>query len=78
MTLPAPKEGIIPGAASMRLARFTGDRIARQAIMYGRRLDCDSPEGRLICNEIVQPDQWMQRFPSARWVHERGRRERRH
>ena len=57
MTLPARKEGIIPGAASMRLPRFTGDRIARQAIMYGRRLDCDSPEGRLICDEIVQPDQ---------------------
>ena len=42
MTLPARKEGIIPGAANLRLPRFVGDRIARQAIMYGRRLDCDS------------------------------------
>jgi len=57
MTLPARKEGIIPGAANMRLPRFTGDRIARQAIMYGRQLACDSPEGRLICDEIVPPDQ---------------------
>jgi len=57
LTLPARKEGIIPGAANMRLPRFTGDRIARQAIMYGRRLDCDSPEGRLICDEVVPPDQ---------------------
>jgi thioesterase DpgC len=57
MTLPARKEGIIPGAANMRLPRFTGDRIARQAIMYGRRLDCDSPEGRLICDEVVPPDE---------------------
>ncbi len=57
MTLPARKEGIIPGAANMRLPRFTGDRIARQAIMYGRRLDCDSPEGRLICDEIVPPEE---------------------
>jgi thioesterase DpgC len=55
MTLPARKEGIIPGAANLRLWRFTGDRIARQAIMYGRRLDCDSPEGRLICDEVVEP-----------------------
>jgi (3,5-dihydroxyphenyl)acetyl-CoA 1,2-dioxygenase len=55
MTLPARKEGIIPGAANMRLPRFTGDRIARQAIMFGRRLDCDSPEGRLICDEVVPP-----------------------
>jgi thioesterase DpgC len=55
MTLPARKEGIIPGAANMRMWRFTGDRIARQAIMSGRRLDCDTPEGRTICDEIVLP-----------------------
>jgi thioesterase DpgC len=55
MTLPARKEGIIPGAANMRMWRFTGDRIARQAIMVGRRLDCDTPEGRTICDEIVPP-----------------------
>ena len=53
LTLPARKEGIIPGAANMRMPRFTGDRIARQAIQYERRIDCDSPEGRLICDEIV-------------------------
>jgi thioesterase DpgC len=53
LTLPARKEGIIPGAANMRMPRFTGDRIARQAIQYERRLDCDSPEGRLICDEIA-------------------------
>src|SRR6202035_1087225 len=53
MTLPARKEGIIPGLANLRLPRFVGDRIARQAIMYERRLKCDSPEGRLICDEIA-------------------------
>jgi len=57
MTLPARKEGIIPGAANMRMPRFTGDRIARQAILSGRRLDCDSPEGRLICDEVVPPSE---------------------
>lgn len=56
MTLPARKEGIIPGAANMRLQRFVGDRIARQAIMYGRRIDCDTPEGRMVCDEIAAPD----------------------
>jgi thioesterase DpgC len=55
MTLPARKEGIIPGAANMRLPRFTGERIAREAILYERRLDCDSPEGRMICDEVVEP-----------------------
>ena len=53
MTLPARKEGIIPGAANMRLPRAVGDRLARQAIQYERRLECDSPEGRLICDELV-------------------------
>jgi thioesterase DpgC len=53
MTLPARKEGIIPGAANLRLPRFTGDRIARQAVMAERRIDCASPEGRLICDEVV-------------------------
>jgi len=55
MTLPARKEGIIPGMANLRLARFVGDRIARQAVMYERRIDCDSPEGRLIVDELVEP-----------------------
>jgi thioesterase DpgC len=53
MSLPARKEGIIPGAANLRLPRFTGDRIARQAIMAERRFECDSAEGRLICDEVV-------------------------
>ena len=57
MSLPARKEGIIPGAANLRLPRFVGDRIARQAIMAERRFDCDSAEGRLICDEVVEPEE---------------------
>jgi thioesterase DpgC len=53
LTLPARKEGIVPGAANLRLARFVGDRIARQAVMAERRIDCASAEGRMICDEIV-------------------------
>jgi thioesterase DpgC len=56
MTLPARKEGIIPGAANLRLARHVGDRIARQAILAERRIDCASPEGRLVCDYIVAPE----------------------
>jgi thioesterase DpgC len=55
LSLPARKEGIIPGLANLRLPRFTGDRIARQAIQNERKLACDSPEGRLICDRIVPP-----------------------
>ena len=54
MTLPARKEGIIPGMANLRLWRFTGDRIARQAIQNGLTIHSDSEEGKLICDEIVE------------------------
>ena len=56
LTLPARKEGIIPGLANLRLPRFLGDRLSHQTIMYGRRIDCDSLEGRLICDEIAPAD----------------------
>jgi thioesterase DpgC len=56
ITLPARKEGIIPGVANLRLPRFVGDRMARQAVMYDRRIDCDSPEGRLVCDQVVPPE----------------------
>ena len=53
LTLPARKEGIIPGAANLRLPRFVGDRIARQAILAERRIECASPEGRLLFDQVV-------------------------
>ncbi|MGQ0654224.1 MAG: enoyl-CoA hydratase/isomerase family protein [Betaproteobacteria bacterium] len=54
LTLPARKEGIVPGASNLRLPRFVGDRIARQAVMAERRIECDSPAGMLICDEAVE------------------------
>jgi (3,5-dihydroxyphenyl)acetyl-CoA 1,2-dioxygenase len=53
--LPARKEGIVPGASNRRLTRFLGDRLARQAIMFERAFDPDSAEGRLLCDEVVEP-----------------------
>jgi thioesterase DpgC len=51
--LPARKEGIIPGAANLRLPRLVGDRMARRGILFDQRFDAESPEGRLLCDEIV-------------------------
>jgi thioesterase DpgC len=53
--LPARREGIVPGVSPRRLTRFVGDRLARQAIMFERAFDPDSPEGRLLCDEVVEP-----------------------
>lgn len=51
--LPARKEGIIPGCANLRLPRYVGERQARAAIMFDRRFDADSPEARMLVNEVV-------------------------
>lgn len=51
--LPARKEGIIPGCANLRLPRLVGDRVARQAIFFDRAFTADSPEGRLMVDEVV-------------------------
>ncbi len=51
--LPARKEGIIPGAANLRMTRFVGDRLTRQAILFDRQFPADTPEGRLLCDRIV-------------------------
>ena len=53
MTLPARKEGIIPGAANLRLWRFLGDRASRQAIQNGLRIDASDKNGLKICDNVV-------------------------
>jgi thioesterase DpgC len=81
LTLPARKEGIIPGAANLRLPRFVGDRIARQAILAERRIDCASPEGRMICDEVIPPggieaklDEIVEKLTSSGMVSAAGNR----
>lgn len=50
--LPARKEGIIPGAANLRLPRFMGERMARQAILFDRTFRVDEPDARTLVNEV--------------------------
>ncbi|GIF03128.1 (3,5-dihydroxyphenyl)acetyl-CoA 1,2-dioxygenase DpgC [Actinoplanes siamensis] len=57
ISLPAAEEGIVPGLGNLRLTRLTGARLARQVILGGRKLDAATPEGRLVCDEVVAPDQ---------------------
>lgn len=54
--LPARKEGIVPGMANLRLPRLVGERLARQAIFFNRDIAADSPEGRLIADQVVAPE----------------------
>ena len=50
--LPARKEGIIPGCANMRLPRFMGERMARQAIMFDKTFYVESADAHTLVNEV--------------------------
>jgi thioesterase DpgC len=50
--LPARKEGIIPGCANLRLPRFMGERMAREAIMFDKTFRVDDAEARTLVNEV--------------------------
>lgn len=52
-TLPARKEGIIPGFANGRLAVFLGDRATRQAIMAERGFRFGDDDAQGLCDEVV-------------------------
>jgi (3,5-dihydroxyphenyl)acetyl-CoA 1,2-dioxygenase len=54
--LPASKEGFIPGAANLRFPRLVGGKLAREGILFERVFHADTPEGRMICDEVVPPD----------------------
>jgi thioesterase DpgC len=55
-SLPAAREGIVPGAANFRLGRAAGPRLARQVILQGRRIWAKEPEARFLIDEVVEPD----------------------
>jgi len=56
-SLPARKEGIIPGCANLRLPRCMGERMAREAIMFDRTFYVGSPEARPLVNEVCPREQ---------------------
>jgi thioesterase DpgC len=55
--LPARKEGIIPGAANLRLPRFMGERMARQAILFDRLFRVEEPDAKALVNEVHRPEE---------------------
>ncbi|AUI64005.1 (3,5-dihydroxyphenyl)acetyl-CoA 1,2-dioxygenase DpgC [Amycolatopsis sp. BJA-103] len=57
LSLPAAKEGIIPGVSNFRLSRIAGPRVARQVILGGRRIQAAEPDARSIVDEVVPPEQ---------------------
>lgn len=56
LSLPAAKEGIVPGAGNLRLGRIAGARLSRQVILSGRRIMAAEPDARLLVDEVVAHD----------------------
>jgi thioesterase DpgC len=54
-SLPAAQEGIVPGAANLRLTRSCGPRLSRQIILGGRRIWASEPAAGLVVDEVVEP-----------------------
>lgn len=53
--LPASKEGFIPGSANLRLPRLVNIQNARQGIFFEKKFHAGTPEGMMICDEVVEP-----------------------
>ncbi|SFP29470.1 3,5-dihydroxyphenylacetyl-CoA monooxygenase [Actinomadura madurae] len=57
ISLPAAQEGIIPGAANLRLPRAAGHRLARQVILGGRRIRATEADARPLVDEVHESDE---------------------
>ena len=63
-TLPARKEGIIPGVAPLRFSRFVGERMAQQGILFDKAFPVSSLEAGALVNDVVpaaQMDEALER-----------------
>jgi thioesterase DpgC len=56
VALPAAQEGIVPGFSNLRLTRAVGARVARQIILFGRKLWAGEEDAGFIIDEVVGVD----------------------
>jgi len=53
LSIPARREGFIPGVANLRLPRYVGQRLANHLIYKNYQIVADSDEGKKIVDEVV-------------------------
>ncbi|RKT79517.1 3,5-dihydroxyphenylacetyl-CoA monooxygenase [Terracoccus luteus] len=56
-SLPAAQEGIIPGAANMRLIRQVGARMTRELVLTGRAVRTDDDDAHLVFDRVVSTEE---------------------
>ncbi|ADB33177.1 Enoyl-CoA hydratase/isomerase [Kribbella flavida DSM 17836] len=65
VSLPALREGIIPGMANLRLTRTVGARQARRLLLGGARLPANGPDALTWCDEVVPAAQIEESIAAA-------------
>ncbi len=64
-SLPAANEGIVPGAANLRITRYFGSRLAREVVLTGAKIQTSDSESRLLFNEVCARDGLEESIESA-------------
>ena len=63
--LPAANDGIVPGAANLRLTRYFGSRLAREIVFIGAKVQTSDSESRLLFNKVCASDDVQRSIESA-------------
>lgn len=56
LSVPARREGFIPGLTNLRLPRYVGQRLANRLVYNNYQIIADSDEGKQIVDEVVAPN----------------------
>lgn len=65
VSLPAAKEGIIPGLSNLRLTTATSERFAKQVILHGRKVQSAEADADFIFDRVVAPEDIGQALAEA-------------
>ncbi|WP_182074796.1 MULTISPECIES: enoyl-CoA hydratase/isomerase family protein [unclassified Serratia (in: enterobacteria)] len=65
VSLPAAKEGIIPGVSNLRLTTATSERFAKQVILHGRKVMADDADAGFIFDLVVASEELDQVLEQA-------------
>lgn len=63
--LPAAREGIVPGLANLRLGSLAGGRLARQIILFGRKVFAEEKASDFVFDEVVTAENMTQSIDDA-------------
>ncbi|MDJ0088483.1 enoyl-CoA hydratase/isomerase family protein [Pantoea allii] len=65
VSLPAAKEGIIPGVSNLRLTTATSERFAKQVILHGRKVMANDADAGFIFDRVVPSEELDQVLDEA-------------